>query len=126
LSESDDLETALARVRQEIAAADSTEFRIIVEGERRRLNPLIRDQLYRIGREALSNAFRHSGAGTVELEIHYGVKDLRLRVHDTGRGIAEDIVRGGREVHWGLIGMRETAEKIGGQLKLRSGAELGT
>jgi Y_Y_Y domain/Histidine kinase len=68
-SMSDDLEQALSKVRDELAVAESTDFRIIVDGPRRPLNPLIRDQVYRMGREGLSNAFRHSGAATVEIEI---------------------------------------------------------
>ena len=106
--------------------AESTGFRIIVDGQSRPLNPLIRDQVYRIGREGLSNAFRHSGAAMVEVEINYGESDLRLAVRDTGCGIDEEVLRSGREGHWGLIGMRECAEKIGAQLKVRSRAGAGT
>jgi len=77
-------------------------------------------------REGLSNAFRHSGAAMVEVEINYGESDLRLAVRDTGCGIDEEVLRSGREGHWGLIGMRECAEKIGARLKVRSRAGAGT
>jgi signal transduction histidine kinase len=97
---SDDLERAFAKVREEIEVADSTDFRIIVDGQRRPLNPLIRDQVYRIGREGLSNAFRHSGAALVEVEINYGESDLRLAVRDTGCGIDEEVLRSGRGGLW--------------------------
>lgn len=126
VSSSDDLERAFSMVREELGVAESTEFRIIVDGPRRPLNPLIRDQVYRIGREALSNAFRHSGAAMVEIEISYEASDLRLAVRDTGCGIGEEVLRSGRDGHWGLIGMRECAEKIGAQLKVRSRAAAGT
>jgi signal transduction histidine kinase len=125
-SGSDDLEKAFSTVREQLAEAESTGFRIIVEGPRRPLNPLIRDQVYRIGREALMNAFRHSGAATVEVQINYDASDLRLAVRDTGRGIDEQVLRSGREGHWGLIGMRECAEKIGAQLKVWSRPGAGT
>jgi signal transduction histidine kinase/ligand-binding sensor domain-containing protein len=124
--DSDDLEQAFAKIREELAVAESTGFKIIVDGQRRPLNPLIRDQVYRIGREGLWNAFRHSGAAMVEVEINYGESDLRLAVRDTGCGIDEEVLRSGREGHWGLIGMRECAEKIGAQLKVRSRAGAGT
>ena len=124
--DSDDLERAFAKVREELAVAESTGFRIIVDGQSRPLNPLIRDQVYRIGREGLSNAFRHSGAAMVEVEINYGESDLRLAVRDTGCGIDEELLRSSREGHWGLIGMRECAEKIGARLKVSSRAGAGT
>jgi signal transduction histidine kinase len=123
---SDDLERAFSKVREELAAPESTGFRIIVDGPRRPLNPLIRDQVYRIGREALTNAFRHSGAASVEVEINYDPSDLRLTIRDSGCGIDEEVLRSGRDGHWGLIGMRECAEKIGAQFRVRSRAGSGT
>ena len=97
-----------------------------MDGQSQPLNPLIRDQVYRIGREGLSNALRHSGAAMVEVEINYGESDLRLAVRDTGCGIDEEVLRSGRDSHWGLIGMRECAEKMGAQLRVRSRAGAGT
>jgi signal transduction histidine kinase len=88
-------------------------FELSWMGKSRALNPLIRDQVYRIGREGLSNAFRHSGTAMVEMEISYGERDLRLAVHDTGCGIDEKVLQSGHDGHRGLIGMRESAEKIG-------------
>jgi signal transduction histidine kinase/ligand-binding sensor domain-containing protein len=122
----DDLEQALSRVREEVAATDSTVFRIVVDGARRPLNPFIRDAAYRIGREALINAFRHSKAAEIELAFYYEAKEFRLVVRDTGVGIDEQFVEKGRDGHWGLIGMRESAEKIGAQLRVRSRASAGT
>jgi signal transduction histidine kinase/ligand-binding sensor domain-containing protein len=123
---SDDLERAFANVREELAVSESTGFRIIVVGRRRQLNPLIRDEVYRIGREALSNAFRHSGANEVEVEISYDPNDLCVAVRDTGCGIDEEILRWGRDGHWGFIGMRESAEKIGAQFNVKSRVGAGT
>ena len=122
----DDLESAFSRLHEDSVAADRPEFRIIVEGPTRPLNPLIRDEVYRIGREAVTNAFRHSGGAKVEMEIHYDAGDLRLAVRDGGKGIDPEVLRLGRDGHWGLIGMRERAEKIGGRLKVWSRAAAGT
>jgi signal transduction histidine kinase len=126
LPELGDLEGAFSRVRDECAPAEGMDFRIIVEGPRRPLNPLTRNEVYRIGREALNNAFRHSGAARVEMEIRYGARDLRLAVRDDGRGIDEAVLRSGREGHWGLVGMRERAERMGARFRVWSGAAAGT
>jgi len=126
VSSLDDLEKAFSRVRDEAAAPDSAAFRIVVDGVRRPLNPFIRDVVYRIGREALLNAFRHSNAPEIELDLCYDPAEFRLLVRDTGVGIDEQFMEKGRDGHWGLIGMRESADKIGAQLRVRSRASAGT
>jgi signal transduction histidine kinase len=72
------------------------------------------------------NAFRHSGAKRIEVELEYAAKQLRLLVRDNGCGIDPELLRAGREGHWGLPGMRERAERIGGQLRAWSSAAAGT
>jgi signal transduction histidine kinase/ligand-binding sensor domain-containing protein len=119
------LEQAFAGVQQEVGASAAT-YRVIVEGRPRELKPMIRDEVYRIAREGLVNAFRHSGATHVELELEYGAKELHVLVRDDGRGIDPQVVRSGTDGHWGITGMRERAERIGATLKIRSRAEAGT
>ena len=72
------------------------------------------------------NAFRHSGAKRIEMELKYTANRLSMLVRDDGRGIEPDVLRGGREGHWGLSVMRERAERIGAQLQLFSSATGGT
>jgi signal transduction histidine kinase len=121
----DNLSEAFSQVRDEHALAEGMEFRMVVEGPVCPLNPLAHDEIYRIGREALSNAFQHSGATTVEMEIRYCAHDLRLAIRDNGHGIDEAVLNSGREGHWGLIGMRERAERLGAQLRIWSGPATG-
>jgi ligand-binding sensor domain-containing protein/signal transduction histidine kinase len=123
-----DLEHAFSLVRQEFGplVKDDAEFRVIVDGEQRHLHPLLRDEVYRIGREALLNAFRHSGAKHVEIELRYSSSQLRIFVRDDGSGIDPKTVEAGRDGHWGLSGMRERADRIGGQLHVFSRAAGGT
>jgi signal transduction histidine kinase/ligand-binding sensor domain-containing protein len=123
---SEDLEQAFSRVREELAIARGSAFRVLIEGETRMLHPVIREEVYRIGREALVNAFRHSRASNIELELEYASSYLRLLVRDNGSGIDPQVVRKGREGHWGLSGMRERAERIGARFKVLSGASIGT
>ena len=120
-----ELEQAFAGAQQEIGVSDA-DYRVIVEGRPRSLNPIIRDEVYRIGREALVNAFRHSGAAHIEIELEYGPQELSVFVRDDGRGVDPDVIRTGSDGHWGIIGMRERAQRIGGHLKIRSRAAAGT
>jgi len=121
-----DLEHAFSGIQSELAAGQTTAYRVIVEGRPRQLNPAVRDEVYRIGREGLLNAFRHSGAETIEIEIEYAASELRLFVRDDGRGIDPHIARTGTAGHWGIAGMKERAARIGGSLTIRSRAAAGT
>jgi signal transduction histidine kinase/ligand-binding sensor domain-containing protein len=99
----------------------------VVEGTPRTLHPLVLEEVFAIGREALINALSHSAGQHVEVEITYDARQFRLRVRDDGRGIDSVILeKGGRDNHWGLNGMRERASKIGGQLELWSRPGNGT
>jgi signal transduction histidine kinase len=130
LSVSLDLEQAFARIRDEQLSehpdAESIDFRIIVDGQRRSLHPLLRDELYRIGREAIINAFRHSRAKRIEIELKYTPSQFRMLVRDNGCGIEPHVIVAGREGHWGLPGVRERAERIGARLQVFSRAAVGT
>ncbi|MBN8738974.1 MAG: hypothetical protein BGP24_10570 [Lysobacterales bacterium 69-70] len=115
------LPEALARTGAELAEAYPAEFRVVVEGRLPVLDSLRRDEIFRIGREALYNAFRHARARHIEVEIVAERERLRLRVRDDGQGIAEDILdAGGKAGHWGLSGMRERALALGAQLNIWS------
>jgi ligand-binding sensor domain-containing protein/signal transduction histidine kinase len=120
------LEEAFSRIHQDLAASSPAGFRILVEGAPRQLRSAVREDLYFIGREALTNAFRHSGAAHIELEIEYEASYLRILVRDNGCGIDQQVLTTGREGHWGLSGMRERAERIGARLRVLSRATAGT
>lgn len=117
---------AFSRVPQELALEGPVDFRVIVEGQVRRLHPIIHDEVYLIGREAVANAFRHARAMTIDLALEYHGNELRAVVRDDGGGIDPKVIQSGREGHWGLSGMRERAERIGASLKVSSSAAGGT
>src|SRR6266496_1271547 len=120
-----DLASSLSRIPQELGKP-GVDFRVVVEGAPLPLRPAVRDEVYRIGREALMNAFRHSGAGSVDLLLEYAPNQLRILVQDDGRGIDPQVLHSGRDGHRGLSGMRERAEKIGARVKVLSRAGGGT
>src|SRR5262249_17332680 len=101
-------------------------FRAVVEGASVPLRPTIRDEIYRIGREALTNAFRHSGASHIDLYLEYTTNHLRVLVADNGCGINPQMLEFGGWGQWGLPGMRERAEKIGGKFRILSRPGGGT
>ena len=125
-----DLASAVSTLGEELTT-DSTNhrpaFRVAVEGEVRNLHPILRDEIYKIAAEALRNAFRHSQARQIEVEIRYDNEQFRLRVRDDGKGIDPAILSSqGSEGHYGLPGMRERATLIGGKLVVWSEVNAGT
>jgi ligand-binding sensor domain-containing protein/signal transduction histidine kinase len=120
------LETAFSRLRQEFPLDSKTDYRVIVDSVTRPMRPLIRDEVYCIGREVLLNAFMHAHANRIEVEVEYASKHLRVSVRDDGRGIDPQVLHSGLEGHWGLVGIRERSKRIGANLRLRSRIGAGT
>ncbi len=108
------------------AAADSIpeggpRFQVTAEGRARELRADACEEALSIATEALRNAARHSGAALVEALVSYQRSGLTVIVQDDGKGIDPALVSSGsREGHYGLVGMRERAERIGGRLAVRS------
>ena len=121
-----DMELAFLHVPEELGVDRKMAYRVLVEGTAVPLQAVIHDEVYSIGREALVNAFRHSGASNIEVELEYTADWLRVLVRDNGRGIKPEVIRTGRDGHWGLSGMRERAERIGAKFKIMSGPDAGT
>src|SRR5208337_3327210 len=133
LSAENDLDQMLITAGQELASSSnhaeggSPRFEVIVEGTRRALSPLIKDEVGRIARELLRNAFRHAHAHEIEVEIRYQNDVFRLLVRDDGKGMDPKILKdGGRAGHWGLPGVQERASGIGARLEFWSEAGAGT
>jgi signal transduction histidine kinase/ligand-binding sensor domain-containing protein len=122
-----DLPSALERVAREATKDGAARFRSVIEGRARDLDPIVREEAFSIGREALLNALAHSGAHEVEMEVAYDPRQLRVRIRDDGRGIDPAVLgKGGKDDHWGIPGMRERATRIGGHLEIWSRPEAGT
>jgi len=121
-----DLVDALSAVQEEYSAQPGVDFRVSVLGQQRPLRSTIQQEIYRLGREALVNAFCHSRAKHIDLELDYTDSSLTMRVCDDGCGIDPRVLDAGREGHWGLAGMRERASRIGGPLKISSSVTAGT
>jgi signal transduction histidine kinase len=121
-----DLSEAVDAVGNELSIDNEAAFGLVVEGPPRNLHPIIRDEIYRISREALCNAFKHADARLIEAEISYGERVFRLRIRDDGKGIPAEILEQGHPGHYGLSGIRERAKRVGAELTIWSRAGTGT
>lgn len=121
-----DLAPALAAAADAACAERGVAFSLRERGERRALRADAQDELYAIAREAIANALRHSGSATLAAELSYGAAGFTLAVRDQGKGFAAGAPAGGQGGrHWGLTGMRERAERVGGALRLHSAPGAG-
>ncbi len=127
--EGNDVALAISTLGKEIETGSTSHrpaFHVAVEGESRDLRPIVRDEIYRLTAEALRNAFRHSQAQRIEVEIRYDNEQFRLRVRDDGKGIDPAILSSqSSKGHYGLPGMRERATLIGGKLAVWSEVDAG-
>jgi ligand-binding sensor domain-containing protein/signal transduction histidine kinase len=123
--ETNDLAQALQRATEDCRIPGSMAVNITVVGTVKKMHPIIRDEIYRIGYEAIRNACVHSSANHLEIELKYS-QDLALRVADNGVGIHSAVADLGKQGHFGLQGMRERAVRIGGKLTLVSSPSSGT
>lgn len=87
------------------------------------LAPDAATSLYRVAQEALTNVARHAHASAVKVSLAWSPDDVSLRVEDDGRGLA-DVAPGPRAL--GLLGMRERAAMLGGDMTFARGASGGT
>ena len=126
------IEQMLLATGRELASSQNGEhgsppLRVIVEGTRRAKQAMIREEIYRIARELLRNAYRHAHARSIEAELRYDDDAFVLIVRDDGKGIDPKVLKDrGRAGHWGLRGVYERAEGIGARLDVWSEAGAGT
>lgn len=121
------LTEAFASLGVEFQSLSPAHFELIASGRKRDLDTVVQEELQKIGREALFNAYRHAKASQIEVEINFGIFEFRIRVRDNGVGIDPAILRNGSIAgHFGLPGMRERVARIGGRLELWSRPGAGT
>jgi signal transduction histidine kinase len=126
-SDTNDLPITFAMAGREFRGLSNAVYNVIVTGETRSLNPVVYEEIVKIGREALFNSYRHATATAIETELNYNSSDLRIRFRDDGKGIDPGVLaNGNRAGHYGLPGMRERAKKVGAKLDIYSRSGVGT
>lgn len=119
--DSGDLAEAFANIGEHLSPDPTTRFRVVTTGKVRDLHPIVREEVRRIGEEAITNAFNHARAGAIDVAITYHPQFLRVVFLDDGVGLPANVLtQGGRDGHYGLLGMRERAEKIRTRFTLSS------
>jgi signal transduction histidine kinase len=86
----------------------------------------VEDNLLRIGQEAVNNAVKHAQAQRISVNLVFDARRVQLSIRDDGRGFDDQAAGNGQATHFGLIGMRERAEQIGGTLSIHSANGSGT
>ncbi|GLQ51865.1 histidine kinase [Dyella flava] len=122
-----DLAAAFEEIALGYEGDEYPSFKLTSTGMAKLTDPLVIDELYAGGREAIINAFSHSCAEVIRVDVDYAKRGIRVQISDNGNGIdPQVIVDGGRGGHWGLRGIRERMERIGGQCRFISDSHRGT
>ena len=121
-----DLSAALKSGANSWAAGANVDVEVEVAGQLRSLPDEVEQNLLRIAQEAVANSLKHAAASKITVRLQRDGSRLKLNVTDDGRGFEPDDAFTGTGGHFGLIGIRERAERIGGELRLDSHPGKGT
>jgi signal transduction histidine kinase/ligand-binding sensor domain-containing protein len=121
-----DLGAALSRFAHRLSDGTPVTCDVRIEGEPTHLAPDVKDELFHIGQEAITNAIKHAKESRIEIRLEYGPEQVTLIVRDEGQGFDPERAPGPSEGHFGLLGLRERAERIGAKLAVRSRPGGGT
>lgn len=120
------LVNALTLSIQQLTNGTGILVHVETSGDSRTLSEIVEENLLRIGQEAVTNAIKHSGAPTLKLELQYQPDAVVMQIQDNGRGFAPDTCVGPRDGHFGLLGIRERTERLGGRVVITSSPGNGT
>lgn len=124
--ENNDLRSALSETARRLTNDTNIQTRVEVNGTFRPLPPMVEDNLLRIGQEAINNAVKHAGAEQIFVNLIFDSRRVQLSVRDDGRGFDNQGAANGKSGHFGLVGMRERAEQLGGTFSVHSTSGGGT
>ena len=124
-TETNDLAAAFSLAIDDCRLQTSAEISFSVQGESREMHSVAGDEIYRVGYEAIRNACAHANGSHVNIVLECS-RDLIFRVSDDGIGIDSKVAQKGKEGHFGLQGMKERAERLGGKLTVVGSPGSGT
>src|SRR3984893_6555413 len=121
-----DLVKSFSQLTNGLTRDARTEIDVIVEGRERSLNATMGNDVLQVGRQAITNALQHAHASRIHVLLSYGERLLQIRVQDNGCGINEETLNLRRPGHYGIAGMKERTERLGGSISIRSRVGKGT
>ncbi|MBV8114000.1 MAG: hypothetical protein JO300_04610 [Silvibacterium sp.] len=124
-AQNQDLAAQLAKMADRVTAGTEIRTEVRVNGAYRPLGKTVEEELVRIAQEAVTNAVRHAAPERIQIQLRFSERQLELHVEDNGRGFSRDLpsIQDG---HFGIAGMKERAQKIGGTLMVESRGGQGT
>jgi signal transduction histidine kinase len=120
------LKSALITSIRQITGDTGIRFEVETFGEAHPLSEIVEENLLRIGQEAVTNVVKHSGPALVKIELHFNSHSVVLQINDNGKGFNPEACAGPKDGHFGLLGIRERTERLGGQLTITSAPGAGT
>lgn len=124
--ENNDLPTALAETARRVTHDTAIQAQVEVNGTFRPLAQTVEDNLLRIAQEAMNNAVKHAQAQRIFVNLVFDTRRVQLIIRDDGCGFDKQVAGNGKAGHFGLIGMQERAQQIGGTLSIQSSNGSGT
>jgi signal transduction histidine kinase len=114
------LTNALGTTCRQIAGGAGIRVEIETVGEIYSLSEIAEENLLRIGQEAVTNVVKHSGATLAKIELVFGPQKVALQITDNGKGFIPEMRAGPKDGHFGLLGITERTERLGGQVQITS------
>ncbi len=116
------LVNAIAVSSRQAASGAGLEVDLETFGEARPLSEVVEENLLRISQEAITNVVKHAAATRAKIELRFNPQAVILQVTDNGKGFAQDKCAGPKDGHFGLLGISERTERLGGRVQIASSA----
>jgi signal transduction histidine kinase len=120
------LTNALITNGRQITAGTRIRFEVETSGQAESLTELVEENLMRIGQEAITNVVKHSGASLLKIDLRFSPQNVVLQIKDNGKGFAPETCAGPKDGHFGLLGITERTERMGGRAEISSVPNQGT
>ncbi|HUA39571.1 MAG TPA: sensor histidine kinase [Candidatus Sulfopaludibacter sp.] len=120
------LTNALLTSSRQIAGSAGIRVEVEAMGEHDQLSEIVEENLLRIGQEAMTNVVKHSDATVAKIELQFNPQQVVLQIKDDGKGFIPESCAGPDDGHFGLLGMTERAERLGGGILITSTPGRGT
>lgn len=120
------LTNALITNGRQITGGAGIRLEVETSGEANALSEVVEENLLRIGQEAITNVVKHSGASLLKIDLRFDPQRVVMQIRDNGKGFAPEGCAGPKDGHFGLLGITERTERMGGHVLITSAPNQGT